>query len=51
MMIWWHWMVLGLVLLGVEILTLGGLGEFLFLVLWRLGFNRRRDRLVRIERT
>ena len=31
MMIWWHWMVLGLVLLGVEILTLGGLGNFYFL--------------------
>ena len=30
-MVWWHWMVLGLVLLGLEILTLGGLGKFYFL--------------------
>lgn len=30
-MIWWYWMVLGLALLGLEILTLGGLGNFYFL--------------------
>ena len=30
-MLWWHWSILGLVLIGVEILTLGGLGNFYFL--------------------
>ena len=30
-MLWWHWSILGLILIGVEILTLGGLGNFYFL--------------------
>ena len=30
-MLWWHWAVLGFSLIGVEILTLGGLGNFYFL--------------------
>jgi len=30
-MIWWQWALLGLILLGLEILTLGGLGNFYFL--------------------
>lgn len=30
-MLWWHWSLLGLTFLGVEILTLGGLGNFYFL--------------------
>ena len=30
-MLWWHWLILGLVLIGMEILTLGGLGNFYFL--------------------
>lgn len=30
-MLWWHWSMLGLVLVGMEILTLGGLGNFYFL--------------------
>jgi inner membrane protein len=30
-MLWWHWSVLGLVLIGMEILTLGSLGNFYFL--------------------
>ena len=30
-MIWWHWALLGLSFLGLEILTLGGLGNFYFL--------------------
>lgn len=30
-MLWWHWSILGLSLIGVEILTLGGLGNFYFL--------------------
>ncbi|GJL51450.1 NfeD family protein [Candidatus Nitrospira salsa] len=30
-MIWWHWALLGLAFLGLEILTLGGLGNFYFL--------------------
>jgi len=30
-MLWWHWSILGLVLIGLEILTLGGLGNFYFL--------------------
>lgn len=30
-MIWWHWALLGLGCLGVEILTLGGLGNLYFL--------------------
>ena len=30
-MLWWHWGILGLSLIGVEILTLGGLGNFYFL--------------------
>ena len=30
-MLWWHWAILGLSLIGVEILTLGGLGNFYFL--------------------
>jgi membrane protein implicated in regulation of membrane protease activity len=30
-MLWWHWSILGLSLVGVEILTLGGLGNFYFL--------------------
>lgn len=30
-MIWWYWAVLGLALLGLEVLTLGGLGNFYFL--------------------
>ena len=30
-MIWWNWAILGLVLIGIEILTLGGLGNFYFL--------------------
>ena len=30
-MLWWHWSILGLVLIGIEILTLGGLGNFYFL--------------------
>ena len=31
MMEWWHWAILGLVLIGLEMLTLGGLGNFYFL--------------------
>ena len=31
MMEWWHWGIVGLVLLGLEMLTLGGLGNFYFL--------------------
>ncbi len=30
-MLWWHWSILGLSLIGIEILTLGGLGNFYFL--------------------
>jgi hypothetical protein len=30
-MLWWHWAILGFSLVGVEILTLGGLGNFYFL--------------------
>ena len=30
-MLWWHWAILGLSLVGIEILTLGGLGNFYFL--------------------
>ena len=30
-MLWWHWSLLGLTFLGLEILTLGGLGNFYFL--------------------
>jgi len=30
-MLWWHWSILSLVLIGLEILTLGGLGNFYFL--------------------
>jgi inner membrane protein len=30
-MLWWHWSILGLVLIGMEILTLGSLGNFYFL--------------------
>ncbi len=30
-MLWWHWLILGLALIGMEILTLGGLGNFYFL--------------------
>ncbi len=30
-MLWWHWSILGLSLIGLEILTLGGLGNFYFL--------------------
>jgi hypothetical protein len=30
-MLWWHWSILGFVLIGIEILTLGGLGNFYFL--------------------
>lgn len=30
-MVWWHWALLGLGCLGLEILTLGGLGNFYFL--------------------
>jgi inner membrane protein len=30
-MLWWHWSIVGLVLIGLEILTLGGLGNFYFL--------------------
>ena len=30
-MFWWHWSILGLSLVGIEILTLGGLGNFYFL--------------------
>jgi len=30
-MLWWHWSILGFGLVGVEILTLGGLGNFYFL--------------------
>jgi membrane protein implicated in regulation of membrane protease activity len=30
-MLWWHWSILGLLLLGLEVLTLGGLGNFYFL--------------------
>ncbi len=30
-MLWWHWAVLGFSLIGIEILTLGGLGNFYFL--------------------
>jgi len=30
-MLWWHWSILGLSLVGIEILTLGGLGNFYFL--------------------
>ncbi len=30
-MLWWHWAILGLSLIGAEILTLGGLGNFYFL--------------------
>ncbi len=28
---WWHWALVGLALIGLEILTLGGLGNFYFL--------------------
>ncbi|MEC4671324.1 MAG: NfeD family protein [Nitrospirota bacterium] len=28
---WWHWVLVGLALIGLEILTLGGLGNFYFL--------------------
>ncbi len=31
MMEWWHWAIFGLVLIGLEMLTLGGLGNFYFL--------------------
>ena len=30
-MLWWYWSILGLVMLGLEIITLGGLGNFYFL--------------------
>ena len=30
-MLWWHWLILGLILIGMEIITLGGLGNFYFL--------------------
>ncbi len=30
-MLWWNWAILGLILIGIEILTLGGLGNFYFL--------------------
>ena len=30
-MLWWYWSILGLILIGIEILTLGGLGNFYFL--------------------
>ena len=30
-MLWWHWSIMGLILIGLEILTLGGLGNFYFL--------------------
>jgi membrane protein implicated in regulation of membrane protease activity len=30
-MLWWHWAIVGLSLVGIEILTLGGLGNFYFL--------------------
>jgi membrane protein implicated in regulation of membrane protease activity len=30
-MLWWHWAIIGLSLVGIEILTLGGLGNFYFL--------------------
>jgi len=30
-MLWWHWSILGFSLVAVEILTLGGLGNFYFL--------------------
>lgn len=30
-MLWWHWSIIGLSLIGIEILTLGGLGNFYFL--------------------
>ena len=30
-MLWWYWSIIGLVLIGMEILTLGGLGNFYFL--------------------
>ncbi len=30
-MLWWYWSIVGLVLIGMEILTLGGLGNFYFL--------------------
>ena len=30
-MIWWYWALLGFAFLGIEILTLGGLGNFYFL--------------------
>jgi inner membrane protein len=30
-MLWWHWSILGLVLIGMEILTLGSLRNFYFL--------------------
>ena len=30
-MLWWHWSILGFSLIGIEILTLGGLGNFYFL--------------------
>ena len=30
-MIWWYWALLGIAFLGLEILTLGGLGNFYFL--------------------
>lgn len=30
-MLWWQWLILGLLLIGMEILTLGGLGNFYFL--------------------
>ncbi|MEC4681104.1 MAG: hypothetical protein VST67_10455, partial [Nitrospirota bacterium] len=30
-MLWWQWSILGLALIGLEILTLGGLGNFYFL--------------------
>ena len=30
-MLWWHWSIVGFALIGIEILTLGGLGNFYFL--------------------
>ena len=30
-MLWWYWSILGFALIGIEILTLGGLGNFYFL--------------------
>jgi inner membrane protein len=30
-MLWWHWSIMGLVFIGLEILTLGSLGNFYFL--------------------